>query len=128
MLGTFQSSHLRIEVAASADQLRDYLTQPAQLRRWLWPLQLQTTGDRLQAGETFTSEFLWLKLEHRVELLTAERLVLVLRQAIEGWQEWSWGDGWVQSCIEGVTPLPLELGQTFLLWRLKSVLSKEAAS
>ncbi|WP_298615217.1 hypothetical protein [uncultured Thermosynechococcus sp.] len=128
MLGTFQSSHLRIEVAASADQLRDYLTQPAQLRRWLWPLQLQTRGDRLQVGETFTSEFLWLKLEHRVELLTAERLVLVLRQAIEGWQEWSWGDGWVQSCIEGVTPLPLELGQTFLLWRLKSVLGKEAAS
>ncbi|WP_298977282.1 hypothetical protein [uncultured Thermosynechococcus sp.] len=128
MLGTFQSSHLRIDVAASADQLRDYLTQPAQLRRWLWPLQLQTRGDRLQVGETFTSEFLWLKLEHRVELLTAERLVLVLRQAIEGWQEWSWGDGWVQSCIEGVTPLPLELGQTFLLWRLKSVLGKEAAS
>ncbi len=128
MLGTFQSSHLRIEVPASTDQLRDYLTQPAQLRQWLWPLQIQTGGDRLHVGDTFTSEFLWLKLEHRVELLTAERLVLVLRQAIEGWQEWSWGDGWVQSCIEGVTPLPLELGQTLLLWRLKSVLSKEVSS
>ncbi|MFN3679003.1 hypothetical protein [Thermosynechococcus sp.] len=127
MLGRFQSSHLRIEVPATAEQVRDYLTQPRQLRQWLWPLQIQTMGDRLQGGDTFTSEFLWLKLEHRVELLTAERLVLVLRQAIEGWQEWSWGDGWVQSCIEGVTPLPLELGQTFLLWRLKSALSQEKA-
>lgn len=128
MLGTFQSSHLRIEVPATAVQLRDNLTQPAQLRRWLWPLEIQATGDRLQVGDTFTSKFLWLKLEHRVELLTTERLVLVLRQAIEGWQEWSWGDGWVQSCIEGVTPLPLELGQTLLLWRLKSVLSQETPS
>lgn len=128
MLGTFQSSHLRIEVPATAVQLRDNLTQPAQLRRWLWPLEIQAMGDRLQVGDTFTSKFLWLKLEHRVELLTTERLVLVLRQAIEGWQEWSWGDGWVQSCIEGVTPLPLELGQTLLLWRLKSVLSQETPS
>lgn len=128
MLGRFQSSHLRIEVPATAEQVRDYLTQPAHLRQWLWPLQIETRGDRLQVGDSFTSEFLWLKLEHRVELLTAERLVLVLRQAIEGWQEWSWGEGWVQSCIEGVTPLPLELGQTFLLWRLKSVLKETVAS
>ncbi|MFN4279545.1 SRPBCC domain-containing protein [Thermosynechococcus sp.] len=128
MLGRFQSSHVRIEVPATAEQVRDYLTQPAQLRQWLWPLRLQTTGDRLQVGETFTGEFLGLKLEHRVELLTEGRLVLVLRQAVEGWQEWSWGDGWVQSCIEGVTPLPLELGQTFLLWRLKSALNETVSN
>ncbi len=123
MLGTFQASHLRIEVPATAAQLTAYLTETKQMQQWLWPLQVEGGGDRLCQGSQFTTQLGWLTLEHRVELLTSERLVLVLRNGIEGWQEWCWGDGWVQSCVEGVTPLPLELGQTLLLLRLRQVLS-----
>ncbi|XFA73810.1 hypothetical protein RYO59_002064 [Thermosynechococcaceae cyanobacterium Okahandja] len=123
MLGTFQASHLRIEVPATAAQLTPYLTELKQMQQWLWPLHLEGGGDRLQQGSQFTTQLGWLRIEHRVELISAGRLVLVLRAGIEGWQEWCWGDGWVQSCIEGVTPLPLELGQTLLLWRLRAALS-----
>lgn len=123
MLGTFQSSHLRIEMPATAAQLTAYLTEPPQMRQWLWPLQLEGGGERLYPGSQFTTQLGWLTIEHHVELMSTHRLVWVLRRGIEGWQEWCWGDGWVQSCVEGVTLLPLELGQTLLLWRLRAALS-----
>ncbi|WP_448532675.1 hypothetical protein [Parathermosynechococcus lividus] len=123
MLGTFQSSHLRIEMPATAAQLTAYLTEPTQMRQWLWPLHIDTSSDRLNEGCQFTTQLGWLTIEHRVELVSDHRLVLVLRRGIEGWQEWCWGEGWVQSCVEGVTLLPLKLGQTLLLWRLRAALS-----
>jgi hypothetical protein len=48
---------------------------------------------------------------------------LLLHQGIDGFHEWHWGDGWVQSCLEGVSLLPLNLGQTLTLVRLKQFLA-----
>ncbi|MEG5215625.1 hypothetical protein QUB48_07680 [Microcoleus sp. ARI1-A5] len=37
--------------------------------------------------------------------------------------QWYWGDGWVQSRLEGVSLLPLNLGQTASLLRLREFLA-----
>jgi hypothetical protein len=41
MLGEFQQSALRIEIHASMNDLRSSLTQISQLKKWLWPQQLE---------------------------------------------------------------------------------------
>jgi hypothetical protein len=45
-----------------------------------------------------------------------------LSQSIDGYHEWYWGDGWVQSRLEGISLLPLNLGQTLSLLRLREFL------
>jgi len=42
----------------------------------------------------------------------------LLSQGIDGFHEWYWGEGWVQSRLEGVSILP-NLGQTLNLLRLR---------
>ncbi|GAB4371865.1 MAG: hypothetical protein Kow00121_13690 [Elainellaceae cyanobacterium] len=124
MLGTFQQSNLRIEIEASEQQIRDILLSPAQFRQWLFP-QTFSAGlpDHLHEGLTFTSWIGPVAIQHYVDMTKPNGLRLLLSQGIDGFHEWYWGDGWVQSCLEGVSLLPLNLGQTLSLLRLRQILA-----
>ena len=123
MLGTFQQSQLRIELEASESAIRDSLLSPVQLQQWLWPQRL-TTGmpEQLHQGLTFNSWTAPVAIQHQVDVATPNCLRLLLSQGIDGFHEWYWGEGWVQSRLEGVTMLPLKLGQTLTLLRLRQFL------
>lgn len=120
MLGTFQQSHLRIEVEASEQQIGDSLLCVDQFRRWLAP-QTFSAGlpDRLQPGTVFTSWIGPMAIRHQVDWVDSNGLRLLMSQGIDGVHEWHWGEGWVQSNLEGVSLLPLNLGQTLSLLRLR---------
>lgn len=121
MLGRFQSSCLRIEIPGEARTIRDSLTRPAELRQWLWPQQFSTgMPDRLQTGDRFSSWFGPIAIEHAVERSDERCLRALLSQGIDGYHEWYWGDGWVQSRFEGISTLPLQLANTAGLFRLRS--------
>ena len=124
MLGTFQQSHLRIEVEASQTSIREALLSPDQLRQWMAPQSLsQGLPEWLQLGTVFTSWTGPIAIQHQVNEVQSNSLRLLLDQGIDGFHQWQWGDGWVQSSLEGVSPLPLNLGQTFSLWKLKQFLT-----
>jgi len=120
MFGTFQQSHLRIEVAARALTLGDSLITVAQLRQWLAPQWLDwDLPEKLTPGLKFTSWLGPIPVAHQVAELTDNSLRLLLSQGIDGYHAWHWGDGWVQSSLEGISLLPLNLGQTASLLRLR---------
>lgn len=123
MLGSFQQSVLRIELDASAQQIRESLLRSDQFCRWLAP---QTFSQGLPAtlytGLTFTSWVGPVSIQHQVERAEEDGLRFLLSQGIDGYHDWSWGEGWVQSRLEGVSLLPLNLGQTLSLLRLKQFL------
>lgn len=127
MLGTFQQSNLRLEVDVSAAQIRESLSHPSQFKRWLWP-QRFTEGlpDQLQTGMVFKSYLGPIEIRHEVKEATDNRLYLVMSGGIDGFHDWYWGDGWVQSRLEGISPLPLNLAQSLNLWRLKQFLALES--
>jgi hypothetical protein len=128
MLGTFQQSSLRIEVPASEQQLRESLLYPVKLQRWLFPQQLSKgLPEQLQPGLTFTTWLGPIPLEHMVQRAESNCLQLLLSQGIDGFHEWYWGEGWVQSRLEGVSLLPLNLAQTASLMRLRQVLANQAS-
>jgi hypothetical protein len=127
MLGHFQSSQLRIEVPASEVMLRDSLTRPALLRQWLWPRQLPANlPSQLYAGFTFIANLGPIQIEHYVEQAETHYLRLILSQGIDGFHEWYWAEGWVQSRLEGVSLLPLKLGQTLTMLKLRLFLAQQA--
>jgi hypothetical protein len=124
MLGKFQQSHLRLEVDASEETLRRSLTEPAAIQQWLKFHTLPSgLPETLSPGLRFTS---WIgsvvPVQHTVELVEPQRIRLTLSRGIDGFQEWSWGNGWVQSRIEGISLLPIQLGQTVSLLLLKQFL------
>lgn len=120
MFGTFQTSELRIEISATAQKIRDSLTQTDHLRQWLFPQTLSDlTFSKLSEGVTFTTYLGLIPVEHQVLELKDNCLKLLLSKGIDGYHEWYWGEGWIQSRLEGVSLLPLNLGQTFSLWRLR---------
>lgn len=124
MLGTFQQSELRIEVEASATLLRESLTRPAQMQQWLWPQRLAVgLPEELQRELLFTSWLGPVAVQHFVDVSEPNCLRLLLSQGIDGFHEWSWGENWVQSRLEGVSLLPLNLGQTLGLLRLRQFLN-----
>lgn len=137
MFGTYQSSHIRIEIAASAEQIAGSLTDPEQLRKWLWPQQIKlsevakesstdsTALNRLSVGQEFESMLGLLKVSHHVEMRSPNGIRFVLSGGIDGFHEWQWGNGWVQSRLEGVSLVPLNLGQTLSLVRLRAYLLKD---
>ncbi len=126
MLGTFQQSHLRIEIAAPQIAIRDSLLQPEQLRRWLWPQQFSAgLPENLHPGLTFTTWTGPVAIQHQVEVQDSNCLRMLLSQGIDGYHEWSWGEGWVQSRLEGVSLLPLNLGHTLNLLRLREFLTSK---
>jgi hypothetical protein len=124
MFGTFQQSSLRIEVAASAKALQESLTHPAQMQKWL-RFQRFSAGlpEVLEPGLIYTSWTGPIAVQHRVEIAAPHHLRLLLSQGIDGFHEWAWGEGWVQSRIEGISWLPINLGQTASLLSLKQFLA-----
>ena len=130
MLGNFQQSNLRIELEASETEIRDSLLRPSQLQQWLWPQQLSSgLPEAFSQGLTFTSSLGPLAVQHHVDIAEQNCLRLLLSQGIDGFHEWYWGDGWVQSRLQGVSLLPLSLGQTASLLRLREFLAgKQKAS
>ncbi|MBD1868286.1 hypothetical protein H6F88_06885 [Oculatella sp. FACHB-28] len=126
MLGTFQQSNLRIEVEASEVDIRHSLLRPAEFQQWLAP-QTFSAGlpDQLASGTVYTSWLGPLAIQHRVDLAEPNGLRLLLSQGIDGYHEWYWGEGWIQSCLAGVSILPLSLGQTLSLLRLQQFLKSK---
>ena len=124
MFGNFQQSHLRIEINASENAIRDSLLRPSQLQEWLWPQRFATgLPEQFYQGLAFTS---WMgpeAVEHKVDIAESNCLRLLLSQGIDGFHEWYWGDGWVQSRLEGISLMPLNLGQTVNLLRLREFLA-----
>lgn len=127
MFGTFQQSTLRVEVNASAEIIRDSLLQPRQFRQWLWP---QTFSEGLpvvlEPGTTFTSYLGPLKVQHRVTDLSPQSIRFLLWEGVDGFHEWCWGNDWVQSRLEGISVLPINLGQSLNLLRLQRFLKQQA--
>ncbi len=123
MFGTFQRTCLRIEVPVAEQLLRESLTRSDRLQQWLFPQRLSAgLPEQLHAGLTFTSQLGMVQVRHYIQQLDEQRLCLILSQGIDGFHEWRWGDGWVQSRLEGVSALPLALGQTLALVRLRQFL------
>lgn len=128
MFGTYQQSNLRIEVDASAASICDSLIRPSRFRQWLWPQQLSTgLPEQLSPTTTFTSHLGPVIINHQVDQVTDNSLRLLLNGGIDGFHEWHWGEGWLQSRLEGVSLLPLNLGQTVTLLRLRQFLSGDDA-
>lgn len=127
MLGTFQQSELRIEVEATQKAIGDSLLSPEKMQQWL-PEQRFPLGmpEKLYAGYEFTS---WtagiIPVHHYVEIADHHSLRLLLSQGIDGYHEWHWGEGWVQSRFEGVSVLPLNLGQSLSLMQLRTWLTRQ---
>ena len=126
MLGTFQQSQIRIEVEASQTAIRDSLLRSVKLQQWL-RLQRFAAGmpEELYQGLMFTSWAGPVAIQHQVDLTTPTSLRLLLSQGIDGFHEWYWGEGWVQSRLEGVSLLPLNLGQTLSLLSLRQFLATQ---
>lgn len=128
MLGTFQQTHLRIELEASAEAIGDSLLRPSKLRQWLWTQNFPDgLPEKLHPGLTFTSSIGLVTIQHRVDIVDSTCLRLILSQGIDGYHEWMWGDSWVQSRLEGISLLPLNLGQTFSLLSLRQFLGVKNA-
>ena len=123
MLGNFQQSNLRIEINASQKAIADSLTRSDRLKQWMWPQSFASLSGKLTPGDTFISSLGLLEVEHQVETVDDNSLRLILSKGIDGFHEWHWGEGWIQSRIEGISLLPLNLGQTFSLFRLRQYLS-----
>lgn len=127
MLGHFQISNLRIEVEASAASIQDALLCPDRWQQWLWP-QCFSTGlpEQLKTGIKFASLLGPCTIHHQVAIAEQNYLQLILSQGIDGFHEWYWGEGWLQSRLEGVSLLPINLSQTLTLLRLRHYLLTNA--
>lgn len=120
MFGRFQQTHLRIEVEASESTIRRCLMRPDQVQQWLLPFRAsEDLPDEWQIGSIFTSWVGPIPIDHQVTAINPNTLELLLSQGIDGYHHWHWGDGWLQSCVEGISLLPLNLGQTASLLSLK---------
>ncbi|HIK04564.1 MAG TPA: hypothetical protein IGS40_07590 [Trichormus sp. M33_DOE_039] len=125
MLGNFQQSQLRIEIEAPASAIRDSLLQTEKLEKWLIGQRFAPgIPDELTTGVEFTTWTGAIAIHHQVDVAKPNCLRLLLSGGIDGFHEWYWGDGWVQSRIEGISLLPLNLGQTISLLSLRQLLTK----
>jgi hypothetical protein len=123
MLGNFQKSELRIEVPATATTIRDRLLSPPALSKWLFPQQMNfPSQDLLTVGTNFKTSFGPVVVESQVDRVNSQCLRILLSQGIDGYHEWYWGEGWVQSRLEGISLLPVNLYQTATLFRLRKSL------
>ena len=123
MLGNFQQSNLRIELEASEKNICDSLLETDKLKTWIFPQTLSSELPKtLKLGVKFTSKLGFVEIDHKVELLENNCLRFLLSKGIDGYHEWCWGDGWVQSRLEGISLLPLNLAQTFSLLQLRQYL------
>ena len=123
MFGNFQRSELRIEVPATPSTIRNRLLSPLALKKWLFPQQMSfSSQDLLTVGTKFETSFGSLVVGSQVDRVDSQCLRLLLSQAVDGYHEWYWGEGWVQSRLEGISLLPLNLYQTATLLRLRQSL------
>ncbi|MGI0479294.1 hypothetical protein ACN4EE_00740 [Geminocystis sp. CENA526] len=121
MLGKFQKSELRIEVKAKETIFRDSLLNINELKQWCFPVTLtKKTTEKLSQGDSFSCYLGLIEIKNQVDYLNNNCVRFILSGGIDGYQEWCWGDGWIQSRLEGISVLPLNLLQTFNLLRLKS--------
>ena len=126
MLGSFQTSQLRIEVDASQQAISESLLQPMQLEKWLPSGKLPTgMPEQLNYGFEFTTHIGPITIHQQVDLASENSLRLLLSQGIDGFHEWYWGEGWVQSRLEGISLLPLSLSQTASLLSLRQYLKSK---
>ena len=49
---------------------------------------------------------------------------MLLAGGIDGFHEWYWGENWVQSKLEGVSAIPLNIGQNLVIFRLRQFLGQ----
>jgi hypothetical protein len=125
MLGHYQHSHVRIEVDASENRLAEAILCPEKFQQWLSPQRFMVNlPDRLAPDFSFTSWFGLVAIEHHVKTVEANHVQLLLSRGIDGFHQWDWGEGWVQSRLEGISLLPLNLGQTYSLLRLQKFLER----
>ncbi|MEB3251939.1 MAG: hypothetical protein VKO01_07370 [Cyanobacteriota bacterium] len=125
MLGIFQQSCLRIAVKAPQETLRQSLLKPQNFSQWLWPQGFDRgLPEYLGLGQSFTGHLGLLSLHHQVTEVGEDHLVLMLSGAVDGFHQWYWGDNWVQSRLEGVSLLPLNLSQSLTLLRLQAYLNQ----
>ncbi len=126
MLGNFQQSQLRIEIEASTDEIRDSLLHPVQLEKWLLGQRFAPgMPEELLPGFQFTTWTGPVTIHHQVNVVKSNCLRLILSGGIDGFHEWYWGEGWVQSRLEGVSILPLNLAQTLSLLSLRQFLATQ---
>ena len=124
MLGNFQKSQLRIEIEAPAEKIRESLLNPVKLKKWLpWGSLKNSNANQLHPGLEFTTQMGIISVHHRVDVAGDNCLRLLLSQSIDGFHEWYWGEGWVQSRLEGVSMLPISLGQSLSLLSLRQFLT-----
>ncbi|MBE9136817.1 hypothetical protein IQ254_06290 [Nodosilinea sp. LEGE 07088] len=125
MLGTFQHSRLRIEVEATRGHIQASLVQPSKFSHWLWPQRFsQGLPTELYDGLKFISYLGPVEIHHEVKQISDHGLRLLLSGAIDGFHEWYWGDQWVQSRLEGVSALPINLGQSLIMMQLRQYLQR----
>jgi hypothetical protein len=125
MLGQFQHSSLRLEVEATQVAIADSLLRPDRIRQWLWTQRLPMgLPDYLFPGLEFASYVGPIEVRHSVTTVTPDGLFLSLSGGIDGVHQWHWGEGWVQSSLEGISLLPLNLGQTISLFSLRQFLDR----
>ncbi|OKH19235.1 hypothetical protein [[Limnothrix rosea] IAM M-220] len=119
MFGQFQHSNIRFEVKASSKTIQKSLTQPEQLKKWLWMQRFENLPEQLTPQSEFTTYIGAVPVKHRVDEINEHGVRFILSKGIDGFHEWSWDDGWLQSRLEGVSLLPLNLGQTVALLSLR---------
>lgn len=126
MLGNFQQSQLRIELEAKHNAIRDSLLNTEHLKQWIWPQSLSIDlPETLSAGLTFTNKLGFIEIEYLVKEANDNCLQLILSRGIDGYHEFCWSDGWIQSRLEGISLFPLDLGQTYSLMRLRQYLAEQ---
>jgi hypothetical protein len=93
------------------------------MTKWLFPQQMKfTSQDLLTVGTKLETSFGPVVVKAQVDRVNSQGLRLILSQGVDGYHEWYWGEGWVQSRLEGVSLLPLNLYQTATLLRLRQSL------
>lgn len=68
------------------------------------------TAAETPSGLKFTSSLGPITIQHQVEVANDHCLRMILSQGIDGFHEWYWGDGWVQSRLEGVFAAAVKSG------------------
>lgn len=128
MFGSFQRSLLRLEVTATAPDIELHLTRTDRLNQWIWPPLTDLPSSALEVGQVFTRSLGPIHIHHQVVHRGHQDLRLILSGGVDGYHEWAWGDGWLQSRLEGVSLLPLNGVHTLTLLRLRQVLTTADAS
>ncbi len=101
-------------------QLSRSLLQPESFSKWLAPQRFsEPLPSQLETGIVYSSAFGPIEITHQVELVDDHQLKLLLSRAVDGFHHWQWGDGWVQSRLEGISMLPLSLVHSASLLRLQ---------